>query len=55
MAGTFDVPRTDLPEHLRDLIDFGDTRRPEGDSIFVRRVSRRLSHTEELGWSRLLE
>ena len=51
MAGTFDISCTDFPKHFRDLIDFRDTRGPKGDSIFVRRVSRRLSHTEELGWS----
>lgn len=51
MAGTFDISRTDLPEHLCDFIDFGDAGRPKGYSIFVRPVSRRLSHTEELGWS----
>ena len=51
MAGTFDISRTDLLKHLRDLINLGDARRPKGDSIFVRRVSRRLSNTEELGGS----
>ena len=51
MAGTFDISRTDLPEQLCDFIDFGRAWRPKGDSIFVRPVSRRLSHTEELGWS----
>ncbi len=50
MAGTFDISRTDLPKDLRDFIDFRHTRRPKGNSIFVRRVSHRLSHTEELGW-----
>jgi hypothetical protein len=25
MAGTFDISRTDLPEHLCDFIDFGHT------------------------------
>ena len=50
VAGTFDIVRTDLPKHSRDLVDFRDARGPKGDSIFVRRVSRRLSYTEELGW-----
>jgi hypothetical protein len=51
MAGTFDISRTDLPEHVCDFIDFGHAWCPKGYSIFVRSVSWGLSHTEELGWS----
>jgi len=51
MAGTFNVSCADFSEELCDPFDFGRARRDERDSIFIRRVSRRLSHTEKLGWS----